>query len=98
MKIKSWVYNNIFQPELGLVLLALLLFEIYNKSFASLQDQGIWALSLSPLIAVAFCLLAPGPRATDVIMPIRIVAIVLAICSASTRQWLLSHFPLTFPR
>jgi len=86
-------FGRVFQPELLLVLAALIIFHIFNTTFQKLQEASIWYVCFAPLIALTMCVLAPGPRAADVIKPLRIITCVVAVLLAVY----LALAPITYP-
>lgn len=75
-------FQGILQPELGYVILALLAFKFLNTQFLSLKSLGVVWLCLATPLAIALCIVAPGPRSASVIKSIRIVACTIAVVMA----------------
>lgn len=78
---QSLIYSQVqrlMQPELGLVLSALILFEVFNNGFEDLRDSGIWWLSLTTIFALVLCLLAPGPRRGDILKSVRLITLMIS--------------------
>jgi hypothetical protein len=75
--IHRWI-KGLTQPELGLVLSALILFELFNDSFEHFRDGGIWWISLTTIFASALCIVAPGPRRDEIHKSVRLITLTIS--------------------
>lgn len=66
------------QPELGLVLSALILFEFLNSSFKDLRDGGVWWIQLTTVFALVLCIVAPGPRRGEILKSVRLITLTIS--------------------
>lgn len=73
------IWGHFAQPELGVVLLSLVLFGYVNKALENLKTVDLlWVPSIT-VLALIMCVLAPGPAWKDVSKPVKIVALTIAV-------------------
>lgn len=71
--------DRLLQPELGLILATLLVFELFNGGFDMLRDSGLlWVSATTPLAALA-CFIAPGPARVDTLKPVRMITLTISV-------------------